>query len=678
MAYKKWETVGADKEKASALSEEFGIDPFVSYLLVSRGISKEGQLQEFISDEVRLSDPFLLRDMDKAVGCIEAAIEAGEKITVFGDYDCDGVTATVLLFSFLQAMGADVDYYIPSRTEGYGMNTDALKQLCASGTKLFVTVDNGIASVKEAEYIYENGARLVVTDHHQIEEELPVCEAVVDPQRKENQIEFRDITGVGVALKLAAAISGSMDDVLYEYADLVAIGTVADLMPLLGENRVFVRVGLQKINSEPSCGIAALLEIAGYAEKKVDTSALAYGICPRINAAGRMESANCAAALLLCEDEDEAAECARVLEDSNRARREIESGISREIEENLSASAKAQCDRVIVAVGENYHKGVIGIAAAHVVQKYGKPTVVISTDESDTATASARSVQGFDIFKALSSMSGMFERFGGHALAAGFSIKKDKIPAFKEAINEYARQQYEIMPAPVLKIDCKISPKYLNLQLAKDLAVLEPCGTGNPTAVFALTGLTVSSLAPMGKTKQHMQLYCEKDGCRIRIIQFGVSPEEFPFEDGDIIDAAVNIEENVYEGRSTLSVKAVDIKKSGIDDERFLKEKDIYDLFITGALNDKSVYPDREDCAVIYRALKRRKTKKFTPEDLYFLLSNDKDLTYAKVCFALNAFTETGLAKKENGRYTYIDTNKKVNLEETKVMQYLKRRLSIA
>ncbi|MCD7723181.1 MAG: single-stranded-DNA-specific exonuclease RecJ [Clostridiales bacterium] len=675
MLHKKWEIAEADKEAASVLSEKFNIDPFIAFLLVARGIDDELAFSDYISDSKKISDPFLLADMDKAVERIEMAFEAGEKITVFGDYDCDGVTATVLLYSFFKSLGANIDYYIPSRgEEGYGMNISAIDKLCKSGTGLFITVDNGITAFDEAKHIYENGAELIITDHHRLEGEIPKCAAAINPHRAENGMNFSDISGVAVAMKLAAALCGSVDDVLDEYADLVAIGTVGDIMPLVNENRVFVKSGLQKIKEQPSCGVEALKNVAGYAEKEITAQALAFGLCPRINAAGRMGSASLAAQLLLSESMEEARQHADMLDNENSRRREIEENITAEITESLLKSGRALRDRVIIAQGENYHKGVIGIAAAHITQQFGKPTVVISTDGGELATASARSVEGFNIFEAFSACSHLLERFGGHSLAAGFSIKRENIETFRREINEYALQKHTVMPAPTVHIDCRLSPHYLDLSLAESLSVLEPCGVGNPQAVFALVGLNIISASPMGKDGRHLQLRLEKKGKALRVVKFNTPIDEFPFEAGDKIDVAVNITPNMYNGAKYLSIKAVDIRKNGVDDAKYFHEKSVYELFVAGKNNDASVYPDRQACAAVYRLLKAKANKKLSIDDIYFLLGS---ISYAQLRFALSAFEECDLIRKYNGKIAASPAPQRAELEKTKTIKYLKRRLGI-
>ncbi len=674
MAFKKWNIADADKEKASAISEKFNIDPFVAYLLAARGMESEIAVSEFLSDEIRLSDPFDLLDMEKAVERIEKAVECGEKITVYGDYDCDGVTSTVLLYSFLRDMGANVNYYIPSReNEGYGLNNTAVKSLCDSGTSLVVTVDNGISAVSEAEYIYSLGMQLVVTDHHRIPNELPRAEATVNPHRQDGELPFTDFAGVGVAFKLVCALYGDTDDMLERYADLVAIGTIGDIMPLEDENRGFVKAGLRLINANSRLGLAALRRVAGYGDKYVSSGDVAFSLCPRINATGRIDSAMKAVSLLLCEDSDNARFMAEQLDINNNHRRKLEERIEADVKNQLEAHPELLGGRVTVVAGEGYHQGVVGIVASGITEQYGKPAVVLDIDEDGIARGSARSVEGFNIFDAIASCSDLLEHFGGHTKAAGMSLSADKIDEFRRRINDYAFENYAAMPPQSIDIDFKISPFYLDLNLAKELRVCEPYGEGNKRAIFALIGLTLTGIVPMGGGK-HIRLECDKKGKKIRIVYFRVSEEGFPFKPGDKIDCAVKIGVNPYNGREYLSVQAVDVHKHGIDQDKYFAEKNVYELFVLGKSDDLGVFPSRKICAGVYKALRARNNM-FTDEDsLYFDLA---DITYGQMMFALDAFYETGLAQKVGGSIKLRSVAEKVDLAGTKVIKTLKGRIGV-
>lgn len=674
MAHKKWRIANADKEKASAISEKFNMDAFVAYLLAARGFDDELKVSEFISSSVRLSDPYALSGMESAVSRIEQAISLGEKITVYGDYDCDGVTATALLYSLLNDMGGNADYYIPLRdSEGYGLNKNAVKKIADSGTRLIVTVDNGISAFEEAEYAYSLGLELVITDHHQVGDKLPKAHAVVNPHLQDGQLPFTDFSGVGVALKLACALYGDVDDILYRYADLAAIGTIADVMPLCDENRAIVKTGLRLINEAPRPGIAALIRAAGLSEKKINSTNTAFSVCPRINATGRLEDASKAVELLVCEDEKNADFIAQQLNSNNAYRQELEQEIYADVLKQLSEQPSIASKRVIVAAGKGYHQGVVGIVASRVSEYYEKPSIIIGIDQDGAARGSARSVQGFNIFEAVSSCSDILTHFGGHPVAAGLSLSADNIDAFRKRINEFAAQKYPAMPPQVIDIDFKISPFYLSVELAKELDVLEPYGEGNKRAVFALMGLELVSITPMGGGK-HIRLECVKKGRKIRIVKFGTPAEKFPFISGEKIDAAVKIGVNPYNGHEYLSVQAVDIRKSGMDEEAYFAQREAYQLFLAGKNNSESVYPTRQICAQVYKAIRKRKNIYTDTDSLYFSLSG---ITYAQMMFALRAFQECSLIAYDGGSVRLCETAHKVDLEHSKTLKYLKGRLNI-
>lgn len=674
MAHKKWIIADADKERASELSEKFNIDPFIAFLLVARGVDDDLAVSDFLSSSYEFSNPYNFMDMEKAVQRIERAIDSSEKITVYGDYDCDGVTSTALLLSLLKNMGADVDYYIPSReTEGYGLNNSAIDKIYENGTRLIITVDNGISAIDEAEYIYSLGMELVVTDHHQIGNVLPRAEAVVNPHRADNNIKFREIAGVGVAFKLACALYGDTEDMLLQYSDLVAIGTIADVVPLMSENRGFVKAGLRLINSGNNAGIDALKKIACFENKEFHSTDVAFLICPRINATGRIDNASRAVDLLTCDDYEQALFKAEQLNIDNSHRQELEHNIFKDVKLKIAENPELVGDRVIVIDGADYHQGVVGIVASHVLDEYGKPSIIIGVDKDGIARGSARSIEGFNIFDAISSCSDLLIRFGGHPRAAGLTLSSDKIDEFRKKINAFAAENYPVMPMQTLHLDCKLSPFYLNLDLAENLSVLEPYGESNPRAVFALIGLMLQSVTPIGNGK-HIKIECEKKGKKIRIVKFGTSAEEFPFLIGEKIDAAVKVSKNFYNGRDYLSVQAVDVRKNGIDDEKFFAEKSVYELFMLNKNNDKSVYPGRDVCSVIYKTLKSRNGWNGDFDDLYFAVGR---ATYGQLKFAIKAFAESGLISIDNNIISIVDVKSKVDLMSTKTMISLKGRLNI-
>ncbi len=671
MSYKKWVVRDANKETASALSEKFNIDPFIAFLLVSRGIDDDALVADFLSDSYMLGSPFDFVDMEEASFVIGDAIDNGDKICIYGDYDCDGVTSTALLYTFLKSEGADVCYYIPNReTEGYGLNDKAIDKIAQMGTGLIVTVDNGISAISEAEHIYEKGMQLVITDHHQLVDTLPRAEAIVNPHRPENNLEFRDFCGVAVAFKLACAMyDGSVEELIDRYSDLVAIGTIADVMPLVNENRALVRAGLNKINHSPRTSIKAYIE--ANKEKEYTSTDVAFRICPRINAMGRMGDASRAVEFLICEDEEDCSFKCEQLNLENSYRQETEKKILDDIENKINENPKLVSGRVIVIAGEGYHHGVIGIVASHVLEKYGKPTVIIGIDSDGVAKGSARSIEGFNIFEAISSCGDDLTQFGGHPLAAGITLSADKIDTLRKNINGFALNKYPQMPAQQLVIDCKLSPFYLSLDLVDSLSMLEPYGAGNPAAVFGIYNMTLLSVTPMGEGR-HIRMELEKKGKKIRVVKFGEELDSFPFSAGDVINLAVKVSKNLYNGKMYLSVQAVDVKLSSADDDLYFSQKNSYERFkLTGEVSD-GLYPDRAACAAVYSFLKRNGGYSYGIDNLYFRLQ-DK-VTYAQLAFALKAFSQAGLIKY-GSEIEVNPVSGKVDLEQTKILSSLKERI---
>lgn len=673
MAHKKWVVRDADKEKASAISEKFDIDAFVAFLLVSRGIDDDISVSNFLSKSFETVSPYNFTDMEEAAFAIGEAIDNGEKICIYGDFDCDGITATALLYSFLINEGADVFYYIPDRLEeGYGMNNAAIDTIKMHNADLIVTVDNGISSVEEAEYIYSLGMRLVVTDHHQIGETLPRAEAVVNPYRPENELEFRDYCGVGIAFKLAEAMyDGDVKDLIEEFIDLVALGTLADVVPLVHENRAFVREGLKKINNYPRPALEAFVNANGV--KEYSAGEIVFQLCPKINAMGRMGDASRAVEFLIGTDEEDCAYKYEQLNNENQSRQETEKAILDDVNKKLADNPRLTFGRVIVVSGEGYHHGVTGIVASHIVDRYSKPVFIISVDSDGTARGSARSIDGFNVFEAISACSGDLIRFGGHPQAAGVTLKAENIGLFRQHINEYALEKYPMLPPQTLNIDLKISPNYLNLELAESLTVLEPYGAANPQAVFGVYKMKLISVSPL-KEGKHVRLELEKKGRVIRVVKFGTPYDEFPYKPGDILNLAVKISKNLFREKNYLSVQAVDICLADSDDDKYFREKNDYELYRQTGKAVKSLYPDRTVCSAVYKYLKACGGYAYSYDDLYFRLQ--KEVTYGQLMLAVKAFVQAGLIEINDGIKMLVPAGK-VNLEETKVLKTLRERLKL-
>ena len=513
---------------------------------------------------------------------------------------------------------------------------------------------------------------LVVTDHHQLTDvKLPRAEAVVNPHREDNAMDFRDFCGVGVAFKFAVAMDeDNVEDIVERYIDLVAIGTIADVMPLKEENRAFVRRGLQKLNSSPRKSLAPLIKRSS---SMLTSQDIAFQICPRINAMGRMGDAKRAVEFLLCDDPAEAASACNSLDEENANRQQVEQEIIDDVKKQIRKNPRLVASPVIVVAGKGYHHGVIGIVAAHILEKYGKPTFVIGIDENGIARGSARSVEGFNIFEALTACSDDMIQFGGHPLAAGITLKEDMIEKFSADINEFAIKNYPVMPQVELTLDFKLAPSYLNLDLVDSLSVLEPYGAGNPQAVFGIYKLRLLGVTPLSEGK-HVRLDLQKKDTKIRVVKFSTPYDDFPYKPGDELNLAVKVSKNAYNGKMYLSVQAVDIRLSSLDEDKYFAEKSVYDLYRYTGKVDKSLYPTREDCALVYKYLKKNNGYPYSLEDLYFRLQDN--VTYGKLMFALKAFSQGGLINYKKG-ITLNTVKEKVNLEETPILKALKGRLNI-
>ena len=675
MNRKKWIVSKCDKDLAAEIAENCGVDPFAAYLLVARGLTDEFLVESFLYD-TDICDPFTLPDMEKACERIKSAIDEGEKITIFGDYDADGVTSTALLYSYLSGAGANVDYYIPDRAgEGYGMNVSAIETLKERGTKLIITVDNGISAIEEIEKAKELNIDVVVTDHHQAGDVLPDAVAVVDPHRKDCEMDFREWAGVGVAFKLVSALADcDVYDLLEAYGDILAIGTIADIVALKGENRILVRAGLAVlnealINGTLRKGLKALIDESG-ATKNMTSMNAAFRIAPRINAAGRMGSAERAIKLLLTDDSEEASLLASEISEANSERQSTESGITEFAEKYIESHPEIKFSKVIVVDGENWHQGVIGIVASRLCEKYGKPCIVISKS-GDVAKGSGRSIDGFSLYDALSFCKDILVQFGGHKLAAGLTVETDKIDEFRKKINEYAETLEEILP--VLKLDCKLNPASINLEMLSVLNILEPFGAENPQPLFGLFNMKITGIQPVGSNK-HIRLTVNKNGVSLPVMLFSVAPEDFPFTTSDTVDLAVRLTQNEYMGEVKVSIQVKDIKLSEVDDDEVQKSLALYESFRRGDTllpeQKQKLLPDRDFCGSVYKYLRANNGFSSGEEILCYRLGfKEEKLSVLKI--ALDMFIELGVINYENGKYLLPTESKKVELTESGIYKSL-------
>lgn len=672
MSRKKWVVSEIDKALACRIADEYEIDPFAALLLVARGITADEEIGDFFSDESELSDPFTLKDMDKAVERIDLAIDGGEKIAVYGDYDADGVTATALMCEYLQMNGADVVTYIPDRnSEGYGLNCEAIRSLCETGVSLIITVDNGISAIEEAKYIKELGMDLVITDHHKAGEVIPDAVAVVNPHRADCPSAFKHFAGVGVAFKLVCALCGDGEQALSMFADLVTIGTVGDIVSLTGENRLIVKYGLRMLNEGTDIGIEALKRVAGVSGKTMNCSAVAFSLVPRINAIGRTGHASRALELLLSEDYDTAEAIAAEIDSANAKRQEIEKEITLQAQRQIEENPGKLNNRVLIFSGENWHGGVIGIVAARLVQKYGKPCLVI-TDDGNEAKGSARSIDGFSLYECISSAKALLKHYGGHTLAAGFGMESNNLPLFERAVEDYAKTVD--MPFPRLELDCKLRPEFINSDILTVIDALEPFGAGNPQPMFGLFGMSLTGIQPIGGGK-HLRLSFRKGSANITGLLFGVTEKELPYAVGDTLDLAVRLERNEYMGQVKVSIYIKEMRMSGTDDELYLKSRRLYEKIMRRdrltVKEARFAIPDRQQIASVFRFIRDSGGWNYDTDVLCYRLGGDGS-NACKVLVCIDVLCELGIFRKEGESILPHNLENKVNLEDSVLMQYLK------
>lgn len=675
MILRKWEVRPLDKERAAAFAQTYGVPFFLAMLMNIRGLDDAAHLREFLGEGEPLSDPFLLKDMDKAAARITRAVDNMEKIAVYGDYDADGVTSTAMLYSYLETRGADVIFYIPQREgEGYGMNIGAVEYLKEQGVSLIVTVDNGISSVQEVARANELGIDVVVTDHHRPQEILPDAVAVVDAYRPDDTSPYKHFSGVGIAFKLLMALedgAGDVEDLLEAYSDLAAIGTIGDIVPLTGENRTLIRAGLERLSQSDRPGVQALLENAGIAGKALTSTNVAFTLVPRINATGRMGAPERAVRLLISGYEEEAEVLSEEICADNEERRRVEAEIAEAAFADIEAKGYMK-DRVVVVDGENWHHGVIGIVASRVTERCGKPCMIISRGETE-AKGSGRSIEGFSLFEAICACGDLLIKFGGHPMAAGITLKPENIEAFRKRINQYAAEHFPQMPTQTVTLDCKLNPAALSVSMAQSLTQLEPFGNGNPQPVFGLFNMELSNVTPVGGGG-HLRLTLEKNGAVITAMRFNTKPEELPYRIGDKIDLAVQLEAREFRGQPSLTVIVRDMKFAAFNTEKNIASLASFEKWQRGEVlsaEDKNrLYPDRACLAAIYRALRTVNGKE--TDQVWFVSQFGKDMTLGLFKTALLVFEERGLVHSEIADDTFtatlIETSGKTDITRSPVL----------
>lgn len=579
-------------EKVRKLSKQCNISPLLAKVFLSRGIEEEEYIEKFLNPSMDdLHDPFLLKDMEKAVDRIIDAVKNGERIVIFGDYDVDGVTSTSILYDFLKTCGAHVGYYIPDRKEeGYGLSMGAVQKVIDGGASLIITVDCGITAFEEVKYIVENHVDIIITDHHECKEELPEAYASVNPCRHDSTYPFKELAGVGVVFKLVKALSIKMglEDPSLKYIDLVALGTVADVVTLSDENRVIVKYGVKAIENTSNKGLKALIDASGVKDKLITAFTIGFVLAPRINAAGRIGDATRAVRLLTTDDENEAIALSKELNEQNSYRQETEQGILCDVLSKIEYCVDLKKEKVIVVWGKEWHHGIIGIVASRITEIFHRPCILIAVEEG-LGKGSGRSIEGFNLFEALSHCASLFEKFGGHELAAGLTIKEENIEEFKRLINEYANSLLKDSDLiPKLKIDVEVTKEDISTESVRELELLSPFGVGNPSPVFAYRNLTIEEIRKVGSDK-HLKLKLKDKGTVIDAIGFNRGHLAENYNEKDVIDVACSFEINTWNNVESVQMNLKDLRDS---EDVVTRNKFYYSL--DKAIDFTRVYDDKK------------------------------------------------------------------------------------
>ena len=645
-------------------------------ILAARGITDPDEALTLLAGEEELSDPELLTDMHKACQRIWQAIDNGETIVVYGDYDVDGVTATALLYQHLKGMGATVKCMLPSREgDGYGLSKNAIQSIHDKGCQLIVTVDNGISAVEEAEFAAQLGVDLIITDHHLPPEQLPKAVAVVDPRREDDTSPFKGLCGAGVAFKLCAALDGCPAEEMLDYCgDLAAVGTVADVMPLTGENRTLVKAGLRQLQQTDRPGMEALLEEVGLAGKPVTAENVSYAIAPRINAAGRMDSAVTALQLVLCEDPDRAAELAHKLNQINVQRQETETQIFQAVQQQLEQQPDCLEDRVMLLWGRDWHPGVIGIVASRMVERTGRPVIIVTVDQQGEGKGSGRSVQGFNLHACIGSCADLLIRYGGHAMAAGLSVREENLPELRRRLNEWAARECPVLHTPPLCCDLAIHLDRITVDSVRRLEQLAPYGAENPTPVFLLQNAVLDGVYPVSEGK-HSRLRLRQGNASIYAVWFGMAPEQLPYATGDVVDAALNL--SVYDAPrgAQRSGRIIDLHPAGLGSCTAEQAALVQALRRGAPLTPDQktlITPPRSHIIAVYRELQARR---WHAEDMQPLCAKLGEENTGKTLVAVTALEQVGLitaAQRGSAKFwELVPSTGKKNIADAPVLKCL-------
>ena len=674
LKYGIWNVRQPDMGAVNALSGS-GYGPLTAMVLAARGLQDARSAHNYLRCDAPLCDPYAMQDMAKAAARVGLAITRKETVAVFGDYDVDGITATSLLTLFLRSCGLFCIPYIPGRLEeGYGLNPIAIGQLKQAGVSLIITVDCGITALQEADLCAQLGIDLVITDHHECKDTLPQACAVVDPHRSDDRYPHKNLSGVGVAFKLACALSGDPEEMLSQYADLVCLGTVADVMPLQGENRVFVDRGLQMLRATHRPGLSALIDQCSCDPQTLTATTIGFMLAPRINAAGRMGKIELALQLFLTEDPQAGLEAAQALCELNRQRQSVESEI---YEQAISMLPQGSTPEAIVLADDSWHQGVVGIVASRISEEFCCPTFLICLD-GEHGKASSRSYGGFNLFSALTTLSPLLESYGGHELAAGFTIRRDQIDNFRKAICDLVAQHNRgHAPHTTLDVDCDIPPELLTLNNVQSLGALEPCGSGCAKPVLMMRGLTVDRAQPVGGGK-HLRLRLHKGRHSFNAIYFSCGHEMSAVTQGEVIDIAFVAQINEFRDERSVQMNVIDLRPScnAPCDPELLH----YYAFLegeSGASLSQALLPDRATLGMVWRYLSGTGELKEVPMCLLrkVVRRSGTPLSLEKLLICLDIFADVGLLQlQRQQKYLVIQVaapQQKADLNESDTMQRL-------
>ncbi|MBO5207106.1 MAG: single-stranded-DNA-specific exonuclease RecJ [Clostridia bacterium] len=698
------------------IADGLGINSTVASLLYSRGFCDVAKAKDFIYMESELlCDPFLMADMERGVERLRRAVDSGEKITVYGDYDVDGVTAVCTLYLYLCSLGCKVDYYIPNRVgEGYGVSQSAIDTLAKEGTSLIITVDTGITANEEVEYAKGVGVDFLITDHHECRSTLPEASAVINPHRPDCPYPFKELAGVGVVFKFISAYEERIYGTskleaarkLFEsYSDLVAIGTIADVMPIREENRIIVKHGLRQIQNTSRPGLHALIEVAssrgdshryqywGFDIPKITSSYIGYTLAPRINAAGRIHCASVAVELFLEEELERAYSIAEDLCRMNKERQAEENKIMQEAYAKIEAQGLLK-DSVIVLDADDWHHGVIGIVSSRITEKYCRPSILVSFEGNgdgepspeDVGKGSGRSIKGMNLVDALMNCSDCLVKFGGHELAAGLSVKRCELENFRRRINEYARENLtEEDMIPTAEADLAVDFSEVNLALAKSLRMLEPYGVGNPVPHFVLYGVTVYEMTGVSDSK-HTRLSVGCGAGSVTAMYFGHSPSSLGVYVGDRVDLLFNLDINEWGGRESVQLIVRDIRIAKSEEERISRERERFDEIWGGApfTESENILPTRDDFAAVYKLIAasiRTGVNTLSHRDIISRLSSSGNaMTYGRLKIIILVLKELNLVgitdlSEELYKFSIHYTASKTRLDKSAILRKLRSQL---